>query len=183
METGAIPSLADFGHSPVDDNDRAALPFKGGESEALKRLKYYLWDSDLVKTYKETRNGLLGGDYSSKFSPWLAQGCLSPKTVYHEIKRYERERTSNESTYWLFFELLWRDFFRLMGKKHGNRIFLKGGVQNKPMKQYRNNREMFELWAAGKTGVPFIDANMRELNQTGWMSNRGRQNVASFLMR
>ncbi|MFM7401792.1 MAG: deoxyribodipyrimidine photo-lyase [Bacteroidota bacterium] len=101
METGAIPSLADFGHSPVDDNDRAALPFKGGESEALKRLKYYLWDSDLVKTYKETRNGLLGGDYSSKFSPWLAQGCLSPKTVYHEIKRYERERTSNESTYWL----------------------------------------------------------------------------------
>jgi len=183
METGTIPSLADFGHSPVDDNDRAALPFKGGESEALKRLKYYLWDSDLVKTYKETRNGLLGGDYSSKFSPWLAQGCLSPKTVYHEIKRYERERTSNESTYWLFFELLWRDFFRLMGKKHGNRIFLKGGVQNKPMKQYRNNREMFELWAAGKTGVPFIDANMRELNQTGWMSNRGRQNVASFLMR
>jgi deoxyribodipyrimidine photolyase len=51
------------------------------------------------------------------------------------------------------------------------------------MKQYRNNREMFELWAAGKTGVPFIDANMREINQTGWMSNRGRQNVASFLMR
>ena len=183
METGAIPSLTDLGHPPVDDHERAALPFRGGESEALKRLKYYLWDSDLVKTYKETRNGLLGGDYSSKFSPWLAQGCLSPKTVYHEIKRYEQERTSNESTYWLFFELLWRDFFRLMGKKHGNRIFLKGGVQNKPMKQYRNNREMFDLWASGKTGVPFVDANMRELNQTGWMSNRGRQNVASFLMR
>jgi deoxyribodipyrimidine photo-lyase len=183
METGPIPSLTDLGHTPVADNERSALTFKGGESEGLKRLKYYLWDSDLVKTYKETRNGLLGGDYSSKFSPWLAQGCLSPKTVYHEIKKYEQERTSNESTYWLFFELLWRDFFRLMGKKHGNRIFLKGGVQNKPMKQYRNNREVFELWAAGKTGVPFIDANMRELNQTGWMSNRGRQNVASFLMR
>lgn len=183
LEAGEIPTLADFGHSPIVQDSRTALHFKGGESEGLKRLKYYLWDTDLLKTYKETRNGLLGGDYSSKFSPWLAQGCLSPKTIYQEIKRYEEERTANESTYWMFFELLWRDFFRLMGKKHGNRIFLKGGVQNKPMKQYRNNREMFELWAAGKTGIPFIDANMRELNQTGWMSNRGRQNVASFLMR
>jgi len=42
---------------------------------------------------------------------------------------------------------------------------------------------MFDLWAIGKTGVPFVDANMRELTATGWMSNRGRQNVASFLVR
>jgi len=79
--------------------------------------------------------------------------------------------------------LLWRDFFRLMGKKHGNRIFLKGGVQNKPLRQLKNNRELLELWINGRTGVPFIDANMRELKATGWMSNRGRQNVASFLVR
>jgi deoxyribodipyrimidine photo-lyase len=183
IETGELPSISDFGHSPVEADPRAVLPFKGGETEGLRRLRHYFWDKDLVSNYKETRNGLIGADYSSKFSPWLAQGCLSPKMVYHELKRYERERVSNESTYWLFFELLWRDFFRLMGKKYGNRIFLKGGTQGKELRQLKNNREMFDLWAEGRTGVPFVDANMRELAATGWMSNRGRQNVASFLVR
>ena len=178
-----MPSLQDFSHRPFEADPRATLLFKGGETEGLKRLRYYFWEKDFVSDYKETRNGLTGSDYSSKFSPWLAQGCLSPKLIYHELKRYERERVSNESTYWFFFELLWRDFFRLMGKKHGNLIFQKGGMQNKVMKCWKNNREMFGLWAEGKTGVPFIDANMRELNMTGWMSNRGRQNVASFLVK
>ena len=183
LDSCPLPAVEDFGHPPMAANPNAVLSFKGGETAALQRLQYYLWDSDLVKSYKETRNGLLGGDYSSKFSPWLAQGCLSPKMVYQELKQYEQERGANESTYWLFFELLWRDFFRLQGKKHGKRIFLKSGPQNKPMKHLRNNTELFQLWAKGNTGVPFIDANMRELNETGWMSNRGRQNVASFLVR
>ncbi len=183
MDTGDIPALPDFGHDNFESDSRAVLPFAGGETEALRRLHYYFWEKDLVASYKDTRNGLLGGDYSSKFSPWLAQGCLSPKLVYHELKRYERERVSNDSTYWLFFELLWRDFFRLMGKKYENRIFLKGGPQGKPLKHLKNTREIFHLWAEGKTGVPFIDANMRELNATGWMSNRGRQNAASFLVK
>lgn len=183
IDVGAIPTLSEFGYEPIQPDSRAVLAFKGGETEALRRLRYYFWDKDLVATYKETRNGLVGSDYSSKFSPWLSQGCLSPKLVYHELKRYEHERLANESTHWLFFELLWRDFFRLMGKKHGNRIFLKGGVQNKSLKNIKNNRELFQLWVDGRTGVPFIDANMRELKNTGWMSNRGRQNTASFLVR
>jgi deoxyribodipyrimidine photo-lyase len=149
----------------------------------LRRLNHYLWGSNSIATYKETRNGLIGSDYSSKFSPWLAQGCLSPKLIYHEIRRYEREKTSNDSTYWLIFELLWRDYFRLIGKKYGNRIFFKTGPQNKPMRHLRDNMELFHSWAEGKTGVPFIDANMRELNATGFMSNRGRQNTASFLVK
>lgn len=182
-EPGDIPTLEDFGHTPFDWDSRTATPFVGGETEGLRRLRYYLWEKDLIANYKETRNGLLGSDYSSKFSPWLSQGCLSPKMIYHEIKRYERERINNESTYWMVFELLWRDFFRLMGKKHGNRIFYKSGPQNKPLRQIKNSQEVFQAWADGKTGVPFIDANMRELNTTGWMSNRGRQNVASFLVR
>jgi deoxyribodipyrimidine photo-lyase len=183
VDWGALPALQDFGHEPFEDDARAVVPFKGGETEGLRRLRHYLWESNAISTYKETRNGLIGSDYSSKFSPWLSTGCLSPKIIYHEIKRYERERTANESTYWMFFELLWRDYFRLMGKKHGNRIFLKNGPQNKPLKHLKNNREQFNAWAEGRTGVPFIDANMRELNATGWMSNRGRQNVASFLVK
>jgi deoxyribodipyrimidine photo-lyase len=183
LEIRELPFLEDFGHTPFQRDPRSVLPFGGGETEGLKRLRYYFWEKDLIASYKETRNGLIGGDYSSKFSPWLAQGCLSPKMIYHELRRYERERVDNESTYWLFFELLWRDFFRLMGKKHGKRIFLKGGIQNRPQKCWKNNREMFDLWVSGNTGVPFIDANMRELAATGWMSNRGRQNVASFLVK
>ncbi|MFZ4634017.1 MAG: DASH family cryptochrome [Saprospiraceae bacterium] len=183
LDAGDLPSLEEFGHAPFESDDRAALPFKGGESEGLRRLNHYLWDSNSIATYKETRNGLIGPDYSSKFSPWLAQGCLSPKLIYHEIRRYERERTSNDSTYWLIFELLWRDYFRLMGKKYGNRIFFKTGPQNKPMRHLRDHMELFQTWSEGKTGVPFIDANMRELNATGFMSNRGRQNTASFLVK
>ncbi|MEL6655099.1 MAG: DASH family cryptochrome [Bacteroidota bacterium] len=180
---GLIPTLADFGHDEVVPDSRAALNFVGGETAALERLRYYLWETDHIKQYKETRNGLIGGDYSSKFSPWLASGCLSPKMVYHELKRYEAERGANKSTYWLFFELLWRDFFRLMGKKYEEKLFLKGGTKEEPPVGLRNNWNNFRPWLEGETGVPFIDANMRELNLTGFMSNRGRQNVASFLVK
>jgi deoxyribodipyrimidine photo-lyase len=183
IERGKLPTLEDFNLQPAVKDPREGFEFKGGETEALRRLHYYFWGKNLVSTYKETRNGLLGADYSSRFSPWLAQGCLSPKLIYQELKQFENERGANESTHWLFFELLWRDFFRLMGKKHGNRIFLKGGVQNKPLRQLKNNRELLYLWIEGRTGIPFIDANMRELKNTGWMSNRGRQNVASFLVK
>lgn len=180
-DIGAIPSIEDFGHEPLSPDSRAVLPFKGGETEGLNRLRYYLWETNLIKTYEETRNGMIGGDYSSKFSAYLAQGCLSPKMIYHELKKYEAERGDNKSTYWLFFELLWRDFFRLMGKKYEHKIFQKGGLSGKPDKRWRNDERLFNIWAEGETGIPFIDANMRELSQTGFMSNRGRQNVASFL--
>jgi deoxyribodipyrimidine photo-lyase len=99
------------------------------------------------------------------------------------LKKYETERTKNKSTYWMFFELMWRDFFRLTGKKFGNDIFLQTGTKGEDNNKYVVNRELFDKWAAGNTGIPFIDANMRELNETGFMSNRGRQNVASFLVK
>jgi deoxyribodipyrimidine photo-lyase len=106
---------------------------------------------------------------------------LSPKRIYSELKQYEKKYGDNKSTYWLFFELLWRDFFRLVGKKYGNMIFNIGGLSGKSDKTWRTDDRLFNVWADGRTGVPFIDANMRELKQTGFMSNRGRQNVASFL--
>lgn len=177
---GKIPALADYGFTEGDSN---FVPFvKGGETAALSQLNYYLWQTDLINKYKETRNGLLGKDYSSKLSAYLAQGCISPKKIAQEITKYEQERSKNESTYWLKFELMWRDFFRLMGKKHGNLIFQLRGIQQKNQVSNSQNWAKFEKWAKGETGVPFIDANMRELNNTGFMSNRGRQNVASFLI-
>ncbi|MEM6319850.1 MAG: DASH family cryptochrome [Bacteroidota bacterium] len=183
IEEGPIPTLADFNLPNLPKDSRAVLDYKGGETVALERLQYYLWDSDLIKVYKDTRNELIGGDYSSKFSAWLAQGCLSPKMIYQELKKYEVQRGKNKSTYWLFFELLWRDFFRLMGKKHGNAIFQKGGINRDASEVGVENPQLLQVWIEGRTGIPLIDANMREIARTGFMSNRGRQNVASFLVK
>jgi deoxyribodipyrimidine photo-lyase len=180
LDAGELPTLADLGVEEPPDDDRAVLRFRGGESAGLGRLHAYLWEQDLLRTYKETRNGLLGADYSSKFSAWLAHGCLSPRTIYEEVEAYEHERVSNRSTYWLVFELVWRDFFRFIGRKYGDRLFYPSGPMVVEV-DWAHDDEAFERWASGTTGVPFVDANMRELNRTGFMSNRGRQNVASFL--
>ena len=183
LEPGEMPSLASFGFEDFESDPRAVLNFKGGESAALERLDYYFHQTKLLSNYKETRNGLIGGDYSSKFSSWLAQGCISPKTIYKELKNYEARNGSNKSTYWLFFELLWRDYFRLIGKKFENKIFQKGGTKQEVNPELKDDVQLLKLWTEGRTGMPFIDANMKELMHTGFMSNRGRQNVASFLVK
>lgn len=180
VESGDLPTLEELGLEPVEVDDRAVLQFHGGETAGLARLNHYFWQHNHLKVYKETRNGMLGADYSSKFSPWLSLGCLSPRYIYEQVQQYEDQRVRNDSTYWLVFELLWRDFFRFICAKHGDRIFRRSGLQGVeiPWKQDWNR---FDLWRTGYTGFPLVDANMRELAATGFMSNRGRQNVASFL--
>lgn len=180
VDPGSIPSIDDFSVPKPPAVGHSVFPFSGGETTALSRLKSYLWETDHVATYKETRNGMIGAEYSTKFSPWLAHGCISPRRIYWEIKKYERERTANQSTYWVIFELLWRDYFRFVALKYGNRIFFAEGIQGKDI-PWKKDMRQFEAWKEGRTGVPFVDANMRELLATGFMSNRGRQNVASFL--
>ncbi|MCI5058269.1 MAG: DASH family cryptochrome [Flavobacteriales bacterium] len=177
-----VPVLCDFELENFEQPEHSAFPFKGGEKKALERLKHYIWETDHVQNYKHTRNGLIGTDYSSKFSPWLANGCLSPRMIYHEIKKYEEEVKKNQSTYWMIFELFWRDYFQFIGLKHQNRLFLKNGIRNNPNPQNKLDFEKFEIWKEGSTKDPFVNANLIELNETGWMSNRGRQNVASYLV-
>ncbi len=175
-----LPTLSALGLEDLQINYRAAIPFKGGESEAIKRLNYYFFETKSVSNYKETRNGMIGADYSSKFSAWLALGCISPRFISQELKRYESHFGANESTYWLVFELLWRDYFRFMMKKHKSKLFLKSGIQNKDFPMNKFDKKLLENWINGQTGVDFVDANMIELQLTGFMSNRGRQNVASY---
>lgn len=179
-DRGSLPTLADLGLEPPSVDSRAVLSFRGGETAALERLTHYFWQQDHLKLYKETRNGMLGADYSSKFSPWLALGCLSPRFVYEQVQTYETSRIKNDSTYWLIFELLWRDYFRFICTKHGDRIFRASGLQGISI-PWKEDWQLFDLWRQGQTGFPLVDANMRELAATGFMSNRGRQNVASFL--
>lgn len=181
---GEIPPPADWTLWPQTDqkkDSRTAFPFEGGAEAAKKRLQYYLFESHKIASYKETRNGLLGVDYSSKLSPWLAHGCISPREIYHKVKAYEEQHIANESTYWLIFELLWRDYFRFLMKKHPLAYFQRDGLQKNGTYPMQHSEEKLKSWIEGKTGVDFIDANMLELKHTGFMSNRGRQNVASYL--
>tara|TARA_R110002012_G_scaffold320518_2_gene544360 strand:+ start:174 stop:1487 length:1314 start_codon:yes stop_codon:yes gene_type:complete len=174
-----IPTLKDLGLEPFKIHPNSAFPFKGGEDEALKRLDNYFFETKQLGVYKKTRNGLVGTDYSSKFSAWLANGSISAKTIYWKIKAFEKKHFKNESTYWLIFELIWRDYFKYMSLKHGNTIFKIGGILEKDYNWSTNKNKIID-WINGETKEPFVNANMIEFKKTGWMSNRGRQNVASY---
>ena len=92
LEASEVPTLPELGVEEPTDDDRGVLRFEGGESAGVERVEAYLWEGDHLREYKETRNGLLGADYSSKFSAWLAAGCLSPRWIHREVRRYEDER-------------------------------------------------------------------------------------------
>ena len=175
-----LPTLETLGLDKAIIDSRAVLQFKGGETEAKHRLQHYFYDTKCLSTYKETRNGMVGADYSSKFSPWLALGCISPRYIYAEIKKYEKQFGANDSTYWLVFELLWRDFFRFMFKKYQTKFFLYEGIKTEKVNSKSLNEKLLSQWINGETPSDFINANMLELQLTGFMSNRGRQNVASY---
>ena len=181
IEKLLLPSLSELGLENYLFDCRAAFPFKGGETEGNKRVYNYLIETHAIATYKETRNGMIGENYSSKFSPWLSLGCISPKMIYHEIKKYESAHVANESTYWLIFELFWRDYFYFMMQKFPTQFFTPNGINKLKGSINKHDEVAFEKWKTGQTGNDFINANMIELNQTGFMSNRGRQNVASYL--
>ena len=175
-----LPSLEELGLEKKEIDSRAAIHFKGGETEAIKRLNHYFYDTKSLSNYKETRNGMVGADYSSKFSTWLALGCISPRFIYQEIRKYEKQFGANDSTYWMVFELLWRDFFRFMFKKHQTKFFLYQGIKTEKINSKSLNQKLLSLWINGTTPSDFVNANMLELKFTGFMSNRGRQNVASY---
>ncbi len=152
--------------------------WKGGERTGLTRLDAYL--AGPIFTYKQTRNSFVGDTFSSRLSPYLALGCVSPREVYARLRETEKKHGANDSTYWLFFELLWREYFRWLLKKEKGKFFAFGGLRDLQI-PWQENAELFEAWIEGRTGYPIVDAAMRELKATGWTSNRARQIVASVL--
>ena len=176
----SIPTLSDLGFEDFDVHKDSVFRFKGGETNAKDRIKNYFFDTRNVSRYKLTRNGLIGEDYSSKFSPWLANGSVSVKYIFKLLKEYETKVEKNDSTYWLYFELIWRDFFKYVSMQHKDKFFNKDGIYGED-KEWSDDKDVLLKWINGKTDEPFINANMIELSNTGFMSNRGRQNVANYL--
>lgn len=176
-------ALNTLGYLPqaLDHDPRQPLRFIGGIEAAHERMAHYIWQADALRHYKQSRDNLLGLNFASKLSLWLATGSLSPREVYAQVRAYERQRVANDSTYWLIFELLWRDYFRFLALQRGALLFMRRGIKQRDALAWRQDRDSFKRWCDGETGIPFVDANMVELRCTGFMSNRGRQNVASFL--
>ena len=165
-------------------NRRSSFPyqlpaFQGGETAALAHMAQY-FERGLAQSYDKTRNQLFGLDYSSKFSPWLALGALSPRTLYRALRDAEHRMGATEGTRSLWSELMWRDFFRYLHLRHGRRLYAASGIGHRPAPSH--DPVTFQAWCQGTTGQPLIDAGMRELRVTGFLSNRLRQVVASYLV-
>lgn len=166
-------------------DERSSFPYglpgwQGDEAGALAHLQAYL-ASGRPHTYNATRNALTGRDFASHWSPWLAHGALSVRRVVADLKAFEAERGASDGSYWLWFELLWREHFRWMLRRHGAALFRPQGLL--PSARHAgHDAEAFARWCEGRTGLDLVDAAMRELRHTGYLSNRLRQIVASALI-
>ena len=176
----------------------SAHPFHGGSRAAQERLQHLITSSSMTG-YKASRNGLLGLDFSTKLSAWLALGCITARQIHLALLNFEDAKTElgaeaegygkgeNEGTKAVRFELLWRDYMRLCTRKFGHQLFRLGGFRadtSYPWKhpsQHPEAKRTLERFLEGTTGMGLIDASQRELYLTGYTSNRARQNVASFL--
>jgi deoxyribodipyrimidine photo-lyase len=157
VKPGDVPDLA--------ARREGAGTFPGGETAANKRLGAWL-RSGGPGGYADGRNDL-AGDETSRLSPYLHFGCLSPLQLAEAAGPGEYTR-----------QLAWRDFFHQVTAAFPaitTRDYRPGRVR------WRDDREAFDAWREGRTGVPIVDAGMRQLKQEGWMHNRARMVVASLL--
>ncbi|KEF61909.1 uncharacterized protein A1O9_03481 [Exophiala aquamarina CBS 119918] len=195
----ADPPLPDPVSFPAEA--KSAHPFQGGSTEGLERLQSLI-GSGAMTQYKDTRNGLLGTDFSTKLSAWLALGCITARQIHFQLLDFEDGRDTqyqgvagygkgeNKGTAAVRFELLWRDYMRLCTRKFGPRLFRLEGFRNDTSYLWKRPGAkgsapevdgMFRRFLQGTTGTALIDASQRELYLTGYTSNRARQNVASYL--
>jgi deoxyribodipyrimidine photo-lyase len=172
------PPVANLMNADLTDADNTTR-FTGGRSAGLAWLNRFI--PERLDKYKATRNELLGDTGGSRLSPWLALGCISSAEVWQAVTQHEAAHGANDGTYWLKFELLWREYFRLLMYDHGGALFTLKGLQPTKAATWSHDKTQFRLWVEGKTGFPLVDAAMRELAATGYTSNRARQNAASFL--
>lgn len=141
----------------VNKNDDVLV--HGGRTEGIKRLAHA---KELSKTYAETRNTFATN--TSLLSAYIKFGCVSVREVYAKFTGELRR------------QLIWRDFYAHV-------LFGYPELDPKNTFKWKNNSHQFDLWCKGKTGFPLVDAAMRQMNATGWMHNRGRLVVSTFLVK
>jgi len=176
LEPGEIPTLAQLGFSETEIGYAEHSPFKGGENEALKQLEAILLDKESELSAKvNAYDGTI-------LSPWIALGCLSAHTVYHAVKKGEDRGLPKKRVAAIVLGLVWRDYFRFMFKKHGNKFFLANGFSSGLTENSFAPNDEFNKWKNGETGNSLVDAAMHQLNATGFMPNPARILTAHYLI-
>jgi len=184
-----LPAIKEF-HTPrlpageipqLRGNRRAAgsLDVTGGESNGFNVLGNFLRKS--VGIYQERRD-FPAVHGTSRLSHHLSAGTLSIRTVYHRLRQESASRRGREKlgVDGFLSELIWREFYYQILANFPHVVHCSFNSKYDDL-EWSSNDEHFERWSKGLTGVPIVDASMRQLNTTGWMHNRGRMIVANFL--
>ncbi|HHF2996542.1 TPA: deoxyribodipyrimidine photo-lyase [Vibrio diabolicus] len=147
-------------------------------NDVLKQLREFARERS--DAYKEDRD-FPAIDGTSQLSPYLAIGALSPRQCIARLyaENQQNDLTEGKAT-WLS-EIIWREFYQHLLVFEPKLVKGKGFIDWEDKIQWSYDEQAFERWKAGATGYPIVDAAMRQLNQTGWMHNRLRMVVASFL--
>lgn len=135
------------------------------------KVKQYNTSDELLKKYNKTRD-LPSIEGTSRLSPYLRFGLVGYRQLIDTACSVEDETYLNE--------LIWREFYAMILYAYPDSSY-KAFKEKYDRIQWRNNKEDFDKWKNGQTGYPIVDAGMRQLNQTGWMHNRVRMIVGSFL--
>ncbi|CAA6666361.1 unnamed protein product [Spirodela intermedia] len=182
-ENVGVPTIQELGYGSLGQVEFS--PFRGGESEALKRLNESLVDKEWVANFEKPK-----GDPSAfmkpattVLSPYLKFGCLSSRLFYQSVQEiYTNVKRHTSPPVSLVGQLLWREFFYTVAFGTPNFDQMRG---NKICKQipWSDDDKLLASWRDGQTGFPWIDAIMVQLKQWGWMHHLARHSVACFLTR
>ena len=166
VAAGEIPTLAALGlEQEVED------PARGGEGEARRALERFLLGG--VREYGDNHDAL-GRDRTSRLSPYLHFGCISPREVEEHLPGGRGAEAFRR-------QLCWRDFYHHVLFHHPRNARSEFQQRYRGSIRWRRAEGAFGAWTEGRTGYPLVDAGMRQLRREGWMHNRARLVVGSFL--
>jgi deoxyribodipyrimidine photo-lyase len=179
LENKGLAAFDNYIYTNLETDSRATFNFIGGEQKALERLQYFVWQKKTAN-FVLNKNKINGPDYSSKFSPWLAQGCLGVAYLYEQLQNFKYTNKDNGNCDLLINSLLWRDYFYLNFMLNGTKFYRQGGIYNRDLLCTKDYNSLNE-WINGNTSDDYINALMNEIRNTGWMSRSGRKHVVNYL--
>ena len=171
----------DLGTEPSIDLEVSADLPTPGEKQALEKWRDFR--DNRLENYKDKRDDVAEPRSVSRLSMYYSSGMLGLRKVVSDVEEIiEEEESSDKIRNYAKYrnELAWREFFYQV-IWHNPRAVDQNYNDFDNRIEWRNSEEEFQAWKQGRTGVPFVDAGIRELRETGYMHNRTRQNVASFL--
>lgn len=178
LTPSVIPAQLDGFTSHISSETSLSL-WPAGEEAALDRLADFC--EQRIRQYKERRDIPDLDDGTSRLSPYLAVGAISPRQCYQAVVNQQHQHGPDAGMEQWISELGWREFYKHL------LIGFPRLCKHQPFRldtralNWNHDEAAFKRWCEGKTGFPLVDAAMRQLNTIGWMHNRLRMVVAMFL--